>query len=305
MLRKLVFIMLAVAMVLGVGFVPDKAALAQHPEPPTLEGQRPGTPPAIDYANLPAPMLKANQLHTSLNADQAAAMARILEAHMPEFKEIMLALTAQGKSDGEAKPVDKAIADRLVAALNAIDSDLALVLTADQMDLYRAVMQPEIMSTSNPAAPADNGTSYYTDYCFYGAYYDAYAMFYGYYGYVNAYYNWYLLYYYGYTYYYAYDAYYWSYYGWVYSTYALDYSGPNYFSLLYFGVYTVDYPYYAYYYSDYAEYYTYYAYIYSYYAYYYDYSFTEYAYYAQLYDYYAWYGAYYGEYNTYYCYYYG
>jgi hypothetical protein len=310
MLRKSIYLLLVVAMVMGVAFLPSQSVAAQRPQPPTTDG-RAGGPPAIDYNNLPLTIQQANQLNASMSHEQAGAMAHILEAHMPAFKDIMLALTAQPRStDGQPKAVDKSVADRLTAELNSIDAELALVLSADQLALYRAVMQPGGTLPQSDVSATPSGTNGYTDYCFYGAYESAYAKYYGYYGYYYAYYNWYILYYYGYSYYYAYDAYVYSYYGYLYSRYALDYAGPDYFSMGYFGMYSntddgYSYPYLAYVYAYYADEYQYYAYIYSYYAYYYDYYYTDYAYYAYVYNYYGWYyGSYYADIDLYYCYYY-
>jgi hypothetical protein len=308
MLKKSIYLLLVVALVMGVAFMPSQKVSAQRPQPPTTGG-RPASPPALDYNNLPLALQQANQLNASMSRDQGGAMARILEAHMPAFKDIMLALTAQGRSDREPKQVDQSVAGRLTAELKAIDAELALVLSADQMALYRGVMNPDAALSVTDMGKSTSGTNDYTSYCWYGPYENALAKYYGYYGYVYSYYNWYYLYYYGYSYYYAYDAYYYAYYGYLYDRYALDYSGPTYFSFYYTGMYSVDadgysYPYDAWYWSYYAEMYEYNAYVYAYYAYYYDISYTEYAYYGYYYNYYGWYYADWAEYDTYYCYYY-
>lgn len=297
MFKKAVYLLLVVAIVMGVGFLPNKTASAQRPQPPT---DRPA--PQVDLQNLPLPLQKDKELRASMSPDQKTGMANVLLAHMPEFKDIINTLNAQGKSDGTPKQVDKELANQLTAILKTIDSELAAVLSADQMALYRAVVMPD-SALDKPVAPTAGTDGYYTDYCFYGTYDNAYAKYYAYYGYLDAYYHDYILYYYGYSDYYAYYAYIYAYYGYLYSRYALDYSAPTYISYYYFNLYTTDYPYYAYYYSYYAEAYQYYAYLYAYYSYYYE-VYTDYGYYSYYENYYGWYGAYYAEYYTYYCYYY-
>jgi hypothetical protein len=310
MYRKMVYLLIAVSLVFAVA-VPSQMAIAAKPLPPGNEVEGRDGPPAIDYNNLPPAIQSANSLHASLSPEQATAMAQTLEKHMPAFKDIMLALAARERQapDAEPQPIDKEITVRTIAELTAIETELSAVLSAEQMALYRAVVQPNLSFELSAGAKEPYGTDGYTDYCFYGAFYSSYVDYYGYYAYVYAYYNWYTLYYYGYTYYYAYDAYIYTYYGWYYGFWSLEYAATNYFELYYWGFYTVDgngypYPYNAYLYSDLSEYYSYYGYLYAYYAYYYDPYYTDYAYYAYGYAYYGWYGAYYAEYYNYLCYYY-
>lgn len=296
MVRRSLSILLALCVLLGATF---SVAVAQKPSPPTPLGDI-TTAPAIDMANLPATITQATALKESLSADQKVAVRQILEKYVPELKAIteLLSATPKAAPGEQQQPVDKGIALRLEAMVKSIDGEMALVLDANQLSLFRAGVTPSMFTAqANPQAAAPLGADSYTDNCEYCAYYDAYAKYYQYYGYLYAYYN----YYYG-SGSYAYYAYYYSYYGYYYAKIALDYSGPTFFSFKYFGNYTTDYPYYAYYYSYYAYYNGYYGYLYSYYDYYYG-GGTSYAYYAYLYGYYGTeYGAYYGYYYGYYCY---
>jgi hypothetical protein len=253
--------------------------------------------------NLPETVQKAAVLQESLTPEQHAAVREVLDRYQPEMQAIMEVFTALPKSPAgaEPQPLDKDITARMTAMLYNIDAEMATFLNADQLALYRAVMQPPfdgeaLPNTSKPeGAPAVPQGSY-TDNCFYGAYYTAYTSYYGYFAYIYGYYD----YYYGYP--YGYEAYIYSYYGFVYGDTALDYSAPTYVQGYYFGMWTCDYPYYAWLYSYYAETYTYYGYIYAFYDYYY-YGST-YGYYSYVYGVYANGGADIAEYYTYYCYYY-
>lgn len=296
MVRRSLSILLVLSVLLGATF---SVAVAQKPQPPKPMGDL-SAAPAIDTANLPETIQQASALKESLSKDQQVAVTQVLEKYLPELKEITELLSAAPKAaPGEQpQPVDKGIALRLETMVKNIDAEMAQVLNASQLELFRAGVSPTIgIAQANPQAADPQGVEGYTENCWYCAYYDSNAKYYAYYAYLYAYYNYY--------YYssssYAYYAYYYSYYGYYYSKIALDYSGPTYFSLYYFDNYTTDYPYYAYYYSYQAYYYAYYGYLYSYYAYYYG-SGSAYAYYAYLYGYYAYTGGYYAYYYGYYCY---
>jgi hypothetical protein len=300
MIRKYVYLFLAVCLLFGAAAVPTNVALAQRPEPPAPEFGLPDGPPEIDFQN-PAPAIKKGvELQNSLTPSQHEAVRQILDSHLPEVKAIYDALAATGRTS-TPQPLDKSITARMWALVDAIDADMATVLDADQLALYRAVVNPDLDGLgplNNPAdAPKPLGINDYTEYCWYCAYYDAYAKYYSYYGYLYGYYDYY---YYGGD--YSYYAWNYAYYGYLYARYALDYSGATYFSYYYFGMYSTDYPYYAYEYSYYSYYYMYYAEQYAYYNYYY-YGGT-YAYYGWAYDYYGLYGAEYAYIYAYYCYYY-
>jgi hypothetical protein len=295
MLRKSVFLFLAVAVLLGGFMVPSKSAQAARPEPPTVEGIQ---PPAIDFANPPETVQKAVDLQNSLTSEQHAAVRAILDKYLPELESIQGLMAAQGKPQRtEPAQLDSAILSRLAKVVADIEADMAGVLSADQFALFQAVTRPARSGVQMSVVNSAGLDGYYTDYCWYGAYEDAISWYYGYYGYLYSYYNYY---YNGGT--YAYEAYYYAYYGWYYAGLALDYSGPTYFQSYYVGMWWTDYPYYAYLYSYYAYYYMYYATDYAYYNYYY-YGWT-YAYYAYYYNYYAYYYGYWSYYDTYYCYYY-
>lgn len=310
MLRKSLYLLAAICM-LATTMVPANVALAQKPEPPELGLEQPDGLPVIDVQNLPETVQQAAVLQESLTPEQHAAVRAILDKYLPEMQATTDALVAVGKpaADAEPEPVDRDIMARIRAMFKNIDAEMATVLDADQLALYRAVTQPPLPGDDampkpdNTAMPKRDdspvGPQDYTSNCFYGARYNAYADAYAWLSYLYAYYDYY---YYGYS--YAYYTYYYAYQTYLYSKYALDYSGPTYFLYYYHGQYGSGYPYYAYYYSDYAENYGYYAYLYGYYNYYYYGSGSSYAYYAYAYAYYAYYGADYAHYYTYYCYYY-
>jgi hypothetical protein len=318
MVRKKLYLLTVVCM-LSVALMPAGVALADKPEPPKFDLERPGGPPVADMASLPEAVQQAVALQEGLTAEQHAAVRAILDKHLPEVEATTKALMAElgvtvdasvGKlpsapdvaTNGEpapnAEPVDREIMARIEAMVNSIDAEMAAVLDADQLALYRAVVRPELARPDTVEAEAAAGPEgSYTSNCYYGAYYDARAEAYAWLGYLYAYYDYY---YNGYT--YAYYAYYYAYQTYVYSRYALGYSAPVYFTYYFFNQYTSGYPYNAYYYSSYAETYGYYAYYYGYYNYYYN--GTTYGYYAYVYNYNAYSAADYGHYYTYYCYYY-
>jgi hypothetical protein len=305
MVRKSSYL-LAVICLLLVALAPANVALAQKPEPPTAGLEQFGGPPAIDTENLPEIVQKATALQGGLTPDQHAAVRDILDKYRPEMQAIVEAQMAAEKPSPEAEPqpLDGDIVARTVAMLEHIDAEMAAVLSADQLALYRAVMQPalEVAAVPELSASPSGGSGYYTDNCYYCPIFGAYADGYSWLGYVYSYYNYY---YYGTD--YAYYALLYAYYGYAYSRLSLDYSGPTYFLYYYTGQYGIEddysYMYWAYSHAYYAEVYTYYAYVYAYYDYYYY--GTSYGYYAYLYTYYAYLYADYGHYYCYYCYYYG
>jgi hypothetical protein len=282
MIRKYVYLFLAVCLLAGAA-IPTNVALAQRPEPPAPEFGLPGGPPEIDFQNLPSTLKKAVELQNSLTPAQHEAVRQILDSYLPEVQAVSEAFAATGRPmpDSELEPLDKDLTARMWAIVDAIDADMATVLDADQLALYRAVVNPDLDDLGPLPDPADApkplGTNGYTSHCLYGAYYNANAKYHFYFGYLYAYYDYY---YYGGS--YAYNAYYYSYYGYYYARVALDYSGATYFSYYYFDMYTTNYPYYAYYYSYYSELYGYYGYYYAYYNYFYYGSGSSYGYYAYL-----------------------
>lgn len=309
MMRKGLYTVLIVCL---LAMAPASVALAQRPQPPTLDLEL--------AANMPEALQQAAALQESLTAEQHAAVRAVLDEHQADLQAASDALAAamgaapdaaMGKMsaspdiatrvgpEAAAEPVDRELMARVQAVLQAIDADMAGVLDADQLALYRAAMNPEFAAPDAAAPDAPDATGSYTSNCYYGAYYNAWAEAYGWLSYVYAYYDYY---YYGYT--YAYYTLYYAYYTYLYGVYALDYSGPVYFTYYFFNQYTSGYPYNAYQNSYYTEYYGYRAYYYGYYNYYYYGSGSGYAYYAYYYGYYSFYGGDYGHYYTYYCYYY-
>jgi hypothetical protein len=310
MMRKTLYVLLTMCL---LAVIPANAALAQRPEPPTLDLEVAG--------DMPETLQQAAALQESLTAEQHAAVRAILDKHLPDLQAASDALVAatgaapdasMGKMSADADiatrvgpeafagPVDPEIMARIQAVLQAIEADMAGVLDADQLALYQAVMNPEVArpdAAAGPDAPGSPGA--YTTNCYNGAYYDAWAESYAWLSYYYAYYDYY---YYGYS--YAYYTYYYAYVTYVYGVYALDYSGPVYFTYKFFGQYTSGYPYNAYTNSYYIEYYGYAAYYYGFYNYYYYGSGSSLAWYAYYYAYYAYYAGDYAHYYTYYCYYY-
>jgi hypothetical protein len=292
--------LLAAVCLLSVALVPANVVLAQRPEPPEppvaeLEGF--DGPPAIDMENLPATVEKAAALQESLTPEQHASVRQVLDKYQPEMQAIMEAYMAVPKPEAGDEPqrVDEELSARMTGVLQDIDAEMAVVLDAEQLALYRAVMQPTLEGVAPESA--DEGAvpqGSYTSNCEYGAYYAAWTSYYGYYGYVYAYYNYY---YNGTT--YGYYAYVYGYYGFVYGDLALDYSAPTYVQGYYFGMWTSSYTYNAWYYAYYAEVYTYYSMYYAYYDYY-DTGHSL-AYYTYYFEYYATYGADLAEYYLYYC----
>jgi hypothetical protein len=295
MLRKSVFVFLAVALLLGGFMVPSRSALAARPEPPTVEGIQ---PPAIDFANRPEIIQKGVELRNSTTAEQLTAVRAILDRYLPEVKAVHESMAALGKPQrGEPAQMDAAIVARMNKLVADIEAEMAGVLGADQMALYQAVTKPTLPGAQMSIASPQGVDGYYTSYCWYATYENTLAWYYSYYGYLYGYYDYY--YYGGDLSYYAWN---YAYEGWYYAGYALDYSAPLYMQTYYLGLWWSSYPYNSYYYSYYTYYYMYYAEYYSYYNYYY-YGGT-YAYYGWLYDYYGYYYGYYSYYDAYYCYYY-
>jgi len=309
MMRKSLYTVLIVCL---LAMAPASVALAQKPEPPTLDLEATG--------DMPEALQQAAALQQSLTAEQHAAVRAILDKHLPDLEAASEALVAtmgaapdasMGKMSADAdvatragpeaaaEPVDREAMARVQAVLQAIDADMAGVLDADQLALYRAVMNPALAAPDAAGPDAAGAPGSYTTNCYYGAYYNAYAETRAWLAYLYGYYDYY---YYGYT--YAYYTYYYAYYAYQYSVYALDYSAPLYFTYYFFNQYTSGYPYNAYYYGYYTEYYGYRAYYYGFYNYYYYGSGSAYGYYAYYYGYYAFYGGDYGHYYNYYCYYY-
>jgi hypothetical protein len=291
--------------------VPAQSALAQKPEPPgdeSIDG-----PPSIE--SMPDPVREVTQkavsLQESLTAEQHAAVREILDKYQPEMHAIADVLVAGKKPavEGEPQPVDRDVVKRMNAMFDAIDTEIATVLNAEQLALYRAVMNPDFLDSvmSKPIgadAPkqSPNAAQGYTDACSYSPTYQAIAKLYSLNGYIYAYYSYY---------YYGGD---YAYYAMVYASYALSYgdaalsySGQCYFETYYAGMMTyyddTSYAYWAYSYGDDAYYYGEYAYLYGYYDYYYYYS-SDYAYYNYLYNYYAYVYADAANSEAYYCYYY-
>lgn len=309
MMRKGLYTILIVCLLAA----PASVALAQKPEPPTLDLEVTG--------EMPETLQQAAALQESLTAEQHAAVRAVLDKHLADLEAASEALAAalgpapdasMGKMsaspdvatragpEAAAEPVDRELMARVQAVLQAIDADMAGVLDADQLALYRAVMNPALAAPDAAAEPDDAAApGYYTTYCFYAPYYNAYAEAYGWLSYLWGYYD-----YYYYGYYYAYLTYYYAYYAYTNGVAALSYSAPLYYTYYYHGQYTSGYPYNAYNYSYYTEYYGYRAYYYGFYNHYYYGSYSTYSYYAYYYGYEAFYGGDYGHYYAYYCYYY-
>lgn len=298
MLRKSVFLFLAVAVVLGGFMLPSRSAMAARPEPPAVGGIGPRT---VDFANLPETLQKAKQLQDSLTPEQLAAGRAVLDKYLPELKAIGEAMSVQGKPQrSEPAQVDATIIERANAMINNIEAEMAGVLNADQFVLYKAVTKPALPGAEMNMVGPQSVTGGYTSYCWYATYENTLAWYYSYYGYVYSYYS----YYYNYDT-YSYYAYVYAYYGWEDAGWALDYSAPLYMQTYYLGMWWSDYPYEAYYWSYYTYSDMYYAYYYAYYEYYYYYDYSGgYAYYAYLWNYYGYYYGYYSYYDAYYCYYY-
>lgn len=321
MLRKVLYLAVTVFLLAAV-LMPSSAVLADKPTPPDTvgkgplpQGSQPEQPtvarpdasvnlPAPDMTNVPDVVKKAATLQASLSDKQQAAVRLVLDRYMPEFAQIGRNLMSRDTSLSPAQ-----IGTRMATMLKGIDAEMANILNADQLALYRAVMAPENSFAKADLANAPKGFNStalvqpdgavspqgYTSYCFYAAYYDLYSRYYGYWGYYYAYYN-----YYYYSTSYGYSAYYYAYYGYQYMTYAFEDSARVYFDEYYRGSYMFSEPYSSYYYNYYAQTYFYNAYYYDYYDYYYyGHSLAYYAYY------YSYYGYYYAVPNTaYYCYYY-
>jgi hypothetical protein len=233
----------------------------------------------------------------------------ILDKYQPEMHAIADVLVAGKKPavEGEPQPVDRNVVERMNAMFDDIDAEMATVLDAEQLALYRAVTDPDFSDVEAMLQPANvdasqkspNTTQGYTENCFYSPYYQAYAKLYAYAGYIYAYYSYYYN-----SSDYGYTAYLFGTYSYAYNRLALDYSGPCYFGAYYTGSISVEdgytYAYWADYYADESEYYAYNAYHYSYADYYY-YS-TENAYYSYIYNYNAYIYADNANYYAHYCY---
>lgn len=301
--------------------IPPSFAFADGPAPAAK-----GEMPKVSLpAEAPSIVKQTVELRESLSAEQLAAMQGVLAKYEPKFGKVAQKLPALSakmdptKVDVKAAPSEaalaeaqknlqaaQAMADELAALQKQIDAELSLVLTADQMALYRAGLQPAeqllgalnaaaekdaVKASARPEAPQLNST-----YCYYACYYASLGRYYGYYGYVYAYYN-YVTYgttngYYGYLY---------QYYGIAYAYDALCACGAGYFDLLATGK-----DFNGFLYASISKNYN--AYLYQYYGYYYsaaDYSNggKSYAYYAYIYSYYGYYYSYYGYIYAYYCYY--
>lgn len=295
MLKKSLFLFLALALLLGGFMVPTGAARAARPEPPAAEGIQ--APPAIDFNNLPDTLQKASQLQNSLTPDQLTAVRAILDKYSAEATAIHEVMAALGKPQrSEPAQMDAAIVERMNNLIANIEAEMAGVLGADQFALYQAVTRPSMPGTEmNPTSASTQGG--YTSYCWYATYENTIAWYYNYYAYIYGYYDYYYT---GHS--YAYYAYVYAYYGWVRAGYALDYSAPLYMMSYYLGMWWTNDPYYSYYYNYYSFYYMDYAEYYAYYNYYYY--GTTYGYYAYVYAYYGYYESYYAYYDAYYCYYY-
>ena len=295
MLRKSVFLFMAVAVLLGGFMVPTSNAQAARPEPPKVDGIQ---PPAIDLANPPEIIQKGVQLQNSLTPEQHAAGRVVLDKYLPELTAIHEMLAAMGKPQrSEPAQMDAAIVERMNKLVADIEAEMAGVLSADQFALFQAVTKPAMPGQQMSIASPTGINGYYTDYCWYATYENTLAFYYAYYGYLYGYYDYY---YYGGD--LSYNAWNYAYYGWIYAGYALDYSAPLYMQSYYLGLWWSDYPYNAYYYSYYSYYYMYYAEYYAYWNYYYYSTGYDYAYYGWAYDYYGLNYAYYSYYDAYYCY---
>lgn len=297
MLRKVVFLFLAAALLLG-GFVkPSSSAYAARPEPPAVDGIQ---PPEIDFANVPETIQKATQFKDSQSAEQLAAGRAILDKYLPELQAISESMIAQGKPERNTDVrMDPAIAERINKLVADIEAEMAGILSAEQLALFQAATRPEMLAAETSSASPQGVDGYYTSYCFYAAWEDSWGWYYAYWQYLYAYYE----YAYYYTNSYDYYAYYYSYYGYLNAGYGIQRSGPLYFQAYYPGMWWSNYPYYSYYYNYYADYYSYYGYLYAYYSYYY-YSGSSYAYYSYYYGYYANYYLDWARYDAYWCYYY-
>lgn len=310
MLRK--SLLVSFVLLLLVTMVPAQSALAQKPEPPgdeSIDG-----PPSIE--SMPDPVREVTQkavsLQESLTAEQHAAVREILDKYQPEMQAIADVLVAGKKPvvEDEPQPVDRDVVERMNTMFGDIDAEMATVLNAEQLALYRAVTNPDFSNREMMLQPSDadapeqspSAAQGYTDYCSYSPTYQAIAELYSLYGYIYAYYSYY---YYGGD--YAYNAMVYADYALWYGSDALRYSGQCYFETYYAGMMTyyddTSYAYWAYYYGDYADDYGYNAYIYGYYDYYYYYS-SDYAYYNYLYNYNAYVYADAANSEAYYCYYY-
>jgi hypothetical protein len=309
MMRKGLYTILIVCL---LAMAPASVALAQRPEPPT--------PDLAAAGDMPETVQQAVALQESLTAEQHAAVRAILDKHLPDLEAASEALVAalgappdasmgkmsasadiatRGEPAAAAAPVDRELMVGVQAVLQAIDADMAGVLDADQLALYRAVMNPEFAAAPDAAGPdAAGAPGAYTTNCYWGAYYNAGTEAYAWLSYVYGYYDYY---YYG-GYYYAFLTYYYAYQTYSAAVNALRYSAPVYFTYYFFGQYTSGYPYNAYDYSYWTEYYGYRAWFYGYYNYYYYGSGSGYGWYAYYYGYQSFYGGDYGHYYTYYCY---
>ena len=297
MLRKSVFVFLAVAVLLGGFVMPTKSAMAARPAPPTVEGIQ---PPTIDFNNLPDVLVQAAQLQDSLTADQHAAGRVVLDKYLPELRAIHEVMAAQGKPQrGEPVQMDAAIVQRINKLVADIEAEMASVLDADQFAIFQAVTKPTMPGAQMTMASPQGVDGYYTSYCWYGTWENTLAWYYSYYGYLYGYYDYY---YYGGD--LSYNAYTYAYYGWLYAGYALDYSAPLYMQTYYLGLWWSDYPYSSYYWNYYSYYYMYYAEYYAYYNYYYYSTGYDYAYYGWLNDYYGYVLRLLRLLDSYYCYYY-
>lgn len=279
-------------LLLLVTMMPAQSALAQKPEPPDLESF--DGPPSTESMTESTREIaqKAASLQESLTPEQHAAVREILDKHQPEMQAVVDLLVSSPKPSPDVDPlsiaIDESIVPRMEALVESIETEMATVLDAEQMALYRDVTNgafhretgSEKAAMPENAAPQGGGGGGYgcTDYCLYAPTYEAYAEYFGYYGYLYAYYS--------YDYYgssYAYNAMEYASDAFFNDHMALKYSGPVYFEC------SVGVPI-TWYYNDTA--YTYWGYSYSwngyYYAYYaYQYAYNDYAYTGSTYGYYS------------------
>ena len=244
-MKRKALLALSVVLLLVMTVVPAQVGLADKPEPPDMAGL--DAAPATDWQNLPAAVQAGAALKKSLTLDQRAAWRVILDSYLPEMRAIMaLAPAEKPSAEAEPQPVDASLKMRTAALLDSINAEMAAVLDAEQLALFRAVMNPNfpdvdplpsedvaealpIADVADPSA-VDAVEGCYTGHCFDSAYYGAHGDYLGWLAYTYAAYN----------YYYhgtqlGYHGYVWAYGARLYGLSGLKYAGRGYFTTYYGG----------------------------------------------------------------------